>query len=341
MGKRKRVYMVSVIIPVYNASARIRQCIDSVLQQTYKSFEIILVNDGSTDDSEEICKQYGSHNVKYIFQKNAGAGAARNRGLEAASGEFICFLDSDDYLERDALEVMMRSFDEETDIVCGCCSVDNGNGVEIECFFDSDYIMKTPSEKTRLYLQLMDNNVGQPKRPCYTAIGVPWGKIYRRKIFDEGYLKFNTSLRRMQDNIFNMHAFAQARKIVYLNEPVILYRIEHLKTVSYLSYKIYEEVLKERESFFDSHVEYYNEDVRRAHIKEKADALFQALKREIVQSDSLFQKNARMVCHVPFFQEYILGKESWMVNKMKLVKFCYWIDNYYLLKAALRWNMNK
>lgn len=334
--------MISVIIPVYNASSRIRQCIDSVLQQTYKEFEVILVDDGSTDDSQKICKEYCDNSVHYIFQKNAGAAAARNKGLEAASGEFICFLDSDDYLERNALDIMMKRFDEETDIVCGCCKVDNGLDTNVEYFFESDYIMKTPKEKTRLYLQLMDNNYGQPQRPCYTAIGVPWGKIYRRRIIDDGNLKFNILLRRMQDNIFNMYAFAQARKIKYINEPVVSYRIEHLKTVSYLSYGIYEEVLRERDSFFSTHNEYYNEEIKSAHIKEKADALFQAIKREMVQTDeSLFFQKVRSICNVPYFQDFILSNDSKKINKMRMIRLCYRLDNYYLLKKALKWNMKK
>ena len=97
---------VSVILPVYNVSEYLRQCMDSIVGQTLKDIEIICVDDGSTDDSLEILKEYEAKDkrVKVIEQKNAGAGAARNNGLAIATGEYLSFLDSDDFFEPDMLE---------------------------------------------------------------------------------------------------------------------------------------------------------------------------------------------------------------------------------------------
>ena len=99
---------VSVIVPVYNAKDYIIRCIDSILEQTFKDIELILIDDGSTDGSELICDRYKSNNtVKVIHQENRGVSSARNRGLEVATGTYVAFVDSDDYLEKNMLQQML------------------------------------------------------------------------------------------------------------------------------------------------------------------------------------------------------------------------------------------
>ncbi len=103
--------LVSVIIPVYNVEQYLRECVDSVINQTYKNFEIILVDDGSTDSSGEICDEYveKDERISAIHQKNAGPSKTRNTGLENATGKYIYFLDSDDYIESNALELLVST----------------------------------------------------------------------------------------------------------------------------------------------------------------------------------------------------------------------------------------
>lgn len=93
--------LVSVIVPIYNATAYLADCIDHLISQTYKNIEIILVNDGSKDNSGEICKQYTIRDsrIKYLEQENSGVGAARNAGLKIATGQYVMFCDSDDYIQ--------------------------------------------------------------------------------------------------------------------------------------------------------------------------------------------------------------------------------------------------
>ena len=95
------MYKISIIIHIYNASVYLKRCIDSVLKQTYQNFELILVNDGSNDDSGEICQHYAekNSNIKYISKNNGGVSSARNIGFEHSCGDFICFIDADDWLE--------------------------------------------------------------------------------------------------------------------------------------------------------------------------------------------------------------------------------------------------
>ena len=111
--------MISVIIPVYNAQPYLHRCIDSVLASAYSDFEIILVNDGSTDCSPEICRAYAEADsrVIYISQENRGVSSARNRGLEAARGEWIIFLDSDDFITADYLSLTAGEACREQDMI--------------------------------------------------------------------------------------------------------------------------------------------------------------------------------------------------------------------------------
>ena len=104
---------VSVIVPVYNAERYLKQCVESILAQTLKNVEIIFVDDGSTDGSLEILKDYQAkdYRIRVISQENTGGGAARNRGMKEASGEYLCFLDADDYFEPAMLERMSSKMD--------------------------------------------------------------------------------------------------------------------------------------------------------------------------------------------------------------------------------------
>ena len=113
--------MVSIIIPVYNAKDYLARCLDSVISQTYTDIEIILVNDGSTDSSEDICLQYEKidKRVHYVYKENEGAGVARYLGASMAVGEYMFFVDSDDYLENDAVEELVSHMSDEIDCVVG------------------------------------------------------------------------------------------------------------------------------------------------------------------------------------------------------------------------------
>lgn len=104
--------MVSVIVPVYNAEKFLNKCIGSVLGQTYKKIELLLVDDGSKDDSKKICERYISKDsrVKIIFQENGGPAAARNTGIKHAKGELVFFLDADDFIEKNTLEILLAKY---------------------------------------------------------------------------------------------------------------------------------------------------------------------------------------------------------------------------------------
>lgn len=118
----KKDYKISVIIPVYNVEDYLTECVDSILNQTYKNYEILLIDDGSTDKSPQICDTYSEKNnkIRVIHTRNRGLSAARNLGTEKAQGEYIFYLDSDDYVENNVLERMLKIVEQDNaDIVCG------------------------------------------------------------------------------------------------------------------------------------------------------------------------------------------------------------------------------
>ena len=137
--------MISVIVPVYNVEKYLEECLDSIQDQTYSDIEVILVNDGSTDSSKEICEKYCKQDSRFklINQTNQGQSVARNMGVVASAGEFIAFVDSDDIIRQDYLEELMRYMSEEVDIVESQFTVHkkeffNENYKEINVIFEGD-----------------------------------------------------------------------------------------------------------------------------------------------------------------------------------------------------------
>lgn len=263
--------MISVVVPVYNCSKYIIDCVEMLQRQTYGNIEIILVNDGSTDDSELVCLElqdkYG--NIIFLSQKNMGAAAARNQGIKHANGEYLVFVDADDSVKEDMLSKLIQHMDAMTDIVC--CDYEILGMSKKEKMFDSEFSASMICEKQPLFLQLMDYTYGHEKGNA-TAIGVPWAKLYRSKMINEHSILFDTSLRRMQDNIFNMEAFVCARTVKYVHEYLYMYRVDHIGTYKKagLDPEIYLKVLEARRKLFDKYEELKtpknNEYFRKEHL---------------------------------------------------------------------------
>lgn len=166
--------LISVVVPVYKVQPYIRSCVDSLLAQTFDNIEIILIDDGSPDDCGAICDEYSlaDGRVRVIHKENGGLSRARNTGVEAARGEYVCFVDSDDYVSPDYCKTLFDMLDgTEYDFsFCGVCRFEDGT--EPEC---------TVCERT--YLVTNAEYVGmQLKRK--TEFGV-WNKLFRRELFGE------------------------------------------------------------------------------------------------------------------------------------------------------------
>ncbi len=221
--------LISIIIPIYNKEKELQRCLNSILNQTYKKIEIILVDDGSDDNSIDICKKNIRDKRVLLLQKeNGGVSSARNLGIKNATGEWIMFVDPDDYVEHNIVEELYKRNNKIVDIIaCSCIAHINGDDI-VHHFFETDRTFNDLNEKNDLFLQLMDCKYGQKgnKISC-TAIGVPWGKLYRNSFLKKYNLFFDEALRRVQDNLFNMYAFYYAREIIYMDLPLYQYFYEH------------------------------------------------------------------------------------------------------------------
>ena len=134
---------ISVIVPVYNVEKYLNKCVDSIINQTFKDIEIILVDDGSTDSSPKICDDYTKvdSRIKVVHQKNSGLSAARNTGIRQSSGKYLAFIDSDDYISKDFCEILYNSITrEKADVSC----------INLETVREDGYVIVTTNDKDKL-----------------------------------------------------------------------------------------------------------------------------------------------------------------------------------------------
>ena len=192
--------VVSIVVPVYNAEKTIQRCIESVLNQTYSSFELILINDGSTDSSSKQCDYYSEtdRRVRAFHQENKGVSEARNTGLAQVSGQYVFFLDSDDELYPGALEKyveLIRQYD--ADAVLG----------SLEVLFENDK-KKIGFKKTRSYGKDVWEDICLDPRP----FGYAGGKMFKADIAKK--IRFNKYIISQEDLDYNLEVFNQCRSIV-------------------------------------------------------------------------------------------------------------------------------
>ena len=184
----------SVIIPVFNAEGTINRCIDSLLTQNCDDVEIILVNDGSQDASGEICEEYAQarEHIRYITQQNGGVSAARNTGLDAAQGEYILFVDSDDYVSETLFSDLRKVIDTHPVDLFQFPIVFVGNGqTNRQRILSGDYLDED-----------LENAIQQAI--CNKSLNSPCAKVYRRELIDDGNIRFPLGLSVGEDRIFNM-----------------------------------------------------------------------------------------------------------------------------------------
>lgn len=213
--------LISVIIPIYNVENYLKQCLDSILNQTFQDFEIICIDDGSKDSSLKILHEYVKKDkrIRVIEQQNCGAGIARNNGITLAKGEYIQFLDADDYFEPNLLETLYNIIKtQDSDIaVCSYRKVDNnGNITESRNPNSPINLDKTPI--------LTPFNYKDFKEDIFSLLTpIPWNKLYRKSLLIEHNIKF-PNLRICEDVAFVHSCIAIADKIIVTDSELINYR---------------------------------------------------------------------------------------------------------------------
>jgi glycosyltransferase involved in cell wall biosynthesis len=179
--QQKMQPLISIIIPVYNAEQYLHRCVDSILAQTYKNLEIILVNDGSKDNSGKICDEYAEldNRVRVIHKQNGGAASTRNAGLDVANGEYIAFIDSDDSIIPDMYDTLYNRISKSNaDIaICGFVMI----------YPDFQRIIEVPNEKFYKIEELFYDWLYYYYQ---TLLSVPWNKLYKKQLIIENNIRF-------------------------------------------------------------------------------------------------------------------------------------------------------
>lgn len=212
--------MISVIIPVYNTEKYLGRCINSVLSSTYKNFEILLIDDGSNDRSLEICRNYGNRDcrIRVFTQENQGASAARNRGIEESCGEWIVFVDSDDVISCDFLEIVAENVCQDVDLIffdyCRYKGVSERNIWER----NSTHVPFVEYYDTEDKLWIIKKMLCAEDLADGTNANLlsPWGKAYRKSIIMEYSIRFPLDVIIGEDRLFNIEYYLKARNYAHV-----------------------------------------------------------------------------------------------------------------------------
>lgn len=208
--------LVSIILPVYNVEKYIAKSIHSVLNQTYTNFELLVINDGTQDSSIEVVEQFKDSRIQVFHKENGGLSDARNYGLERANGEYIYFMDSDDWIEPNLLEVCISAVEKyKTDFIIFGYYLDgenlNGNIISTAKIAHNEIVYN----KEIRNLCFEDNTLG--------LLGYAWNKFYKFSFLNENKLKFEKGISLVEDILFNAKVYELSSEIVFVNHTLYHY----------------------------------------------------------------------------------------------------------------------
>ena len=206
---------VSIIVPVYNAESTLRRCVDSILNQDYRDFELILVNDGSQDSSGAICDTYAAQDPRVIaiHKPNTGVSDTRNLAISRARGTYLQFLDSDDWITPDATTLLVQTARQhDCDLVISDFYRVVGERVSRKGDIDDDTVLT----REEYAAHMMEN-------PADFYYGVLWNKLYRRSIVERWNLRMDPEISCCEDFMFNLEYIRRARLIAATAQPVYCY----------------------------------------------------------------------------------------------------------------------
>lgn len=231
---------VSIIIPVYNVEKYLEDCVQSVQKQSYENLEIILVDDGSTDNSGKLCDSLAQEDKRILVfhTKNQGVSAARNFGLKQAGGKYVAFVDSDDLTESGYIESLTNKLEEDETIGLAVC--------DYKMKTDNNIFEVAPKNKKASYCVKDEKDFF--KLYEYSLTPSVWAKLFVRKYITED---FDTGLNYGEDDLFILSYLKNIEKIAFVNEPLYVYRNDSRETLTTKAYKnlleIFEKLQPKRE----------------------------------------------------------------------------------------------
>lgn len=203
--------LLSIIIPVYNCEKYVEECLKSIIPQLNDEIELILINDGSTDDSNIILKRYVSNNIYLYEQENKGVSAARNYGLDKAKGKYIYFCDSDDIINSNFIDFFKLNIKNDFDILSFSYRTFEGNHDETSNLMNDEKSIK------------LDEFVNRVKTDINT-LGYLWNKIFKSSIIKENSIRFDENIKIKEDELFVLEVAYESQKIIHSNYVLYYYR---------------------------------------------------------------------------------------------------------------------
>lgn len=232
--KLKDTSLISIIVPIYNAEKYLSDCIQSIQKQTYQNIEIILVNDGSTDSSLEICRKYqkGDSRIQVIDKDNSGVSHTRNIGIERAAGDYIAFIDADDWVKENYLEQLFKALKANSDkkaaaVYCGYIYDYNGSHMERFLRLENGIY-----HYNQLKNRLMDDGTLSG-----ILLGSACGALYNLSIIKKYQIRFPIQVKKNEDGIFNLEYIYYGKNIVIIDQALYGYRQWKKKTFISLKQK--------------------------------------------------------------------------------------------------------
>ena len=212
--------MISIIVPVYNTEKYLPACLDSIVNQSFNDFELILVNDGSTDNSKKICDEYAKtdRRIKVVNTENQGVSAARNTGIICSSGEYICFVDSDDTLDKDYLSILLGHIIQSYDLVLCGYYVEKDSIVENKIIFSSNKYDVVDRNQIFFIVEKF-------------LFSAPWCKIFKSSIIKGNNIKFNEDMSLGEDLVFNFDYLNHVKHIFIINKCLYHYSTDNASSL--------------------------------------------------------------------------------------------------------------
>ena len=321
---------LSIIIPVYNVEKYIGKCLNSIVSAIEKinsnDTEIIMIDDGSTDSSKDIMDQYALKYpyMKAIHQQNMGVAVARNTGLALSNGEYVWFVDSDDEVTNDSMDIIVRSINtnDGVDIFLFDAIKINNEKEEKWSHFDlvwtiADSSLNTLLSAGTLYYPIVDRlkSVRFPKTDI--PLAAPWDKVIRRHFLYENDIRFNEKLKVLDDMVFSMELFDNSQKTQYLKEEIYKYRyVSDSITHKYTPDRIDKDILVWN-VLWDEYIKIFKLDERR-YDEELKDLFKQAIYLRIIKSFSI-------ACGLSIFNKKnsLTLKEKMWRAKLAVNLYCY------------------
>ena len=237
---------ISIVVPIYNAEEFLEKCVESLINQTCDDIEILLINDGSTDRSLEICEKFSQQDkrIKIFNQSNQGVSQSRNTGLQNAKSELITFVDADDWIEDTFCEMAQENYLRLAyDILSVDAFIIHGNNRKKNEFYRYEFDELSSEIKEDLILQTINKDSANYK-PEFKVIGTTWAKIYRTEFLKNNNLLFNKELTRAEDHVFLLNCLSFNPNVRYIKKSLYNYRRQEQSTVNKYTPNVYRKFQK-------------------------------------------------------------------------------------------------